>query len=146
MRSISFLAVSIMTLVPLFMARPAHAVTIHCPKIIMETPAVSTVAKTWTVSAIKGERPLEHVGIYIGNSSEYGAQVPDATETIRTNEETVTWKIPTEEKETFWVGCAYTGTTATLFKKLDAGVAVCVASYALLPTGRRQRLNGMECR
>lgn len=146
MKSKSFLTVSILALSPLFVAIETRAAAIYCPKVIIETPAVSTVDKEWTVSAISGERLVEHVGIYVGSPSEYGSQVPDSTQTIRKNEETVTWTMPAARTEIFWVGCSYIGTTAILFKKLDPGITVCVARYALLPTGRRQRLNGMDCR
>lgn len=128
-----------------FTALAAVAAEIHCPASITETPTVSTEEKQWIVVAIPGERHLERVGIYLGNPSESGAQVPDSTKTIK-KKETVTWRLTRSETDTFWVGCSYGGTTAMLFQKVDTSVAACVASYDLLPSGRRQRLSAMICR
>lgn len=88
---------------------------------------------------------MERAGVYLGNPPEYGALVPDATHrsTLR---ETVTWRLVRAPEDVFWIGCAYTGTTAMLFKKLDSGVTRCTVTYDLLPSGRRQRLRVLECR
>lgn len=117
---------------------------IKCPSSITETPAVSINDKRWTVVTNSGERPLEHVGIYIGTLSEYGAQVPDANKKSK-RKETVTWNIKRSPTDTFWVGCSYVGTTAALFQELDSSVKVCVATYDLLPSGGRQRLSTVDC-
>ena len=78
-------------------------------------------------------------------AQEHGAQNPDSTERNGSEIERVTWKLTSSASEKFAVGCAYTGTTAVLYKTLDAGIRRCVATYALLPTGRRQRLQSMQC-
>ena len=95
----------------------AVAAEIHCPASITETPTVSTEEKQWLVVATSGVRQLEHVGIYLGNPSEYGAQVPDATKTAD-KKETVTWRFLRSATDTFWIGCSYLGTTAMLFQKV----------------------------
>lgn len=145
MRSISFLSISAMVLTRSFTAPAAFAAEIHCPTLITETPTVSKEDKQWIVVASSGERQLERVDIYLGTLSEYGAQVPDSTKTVK-KKEIVTWPISRSETDTFWVGCSYVGTTATLFQKVDANVTACVASYDLLPSGKRQRLSAMDCR
>lgn len=123
---------------------PSVAGEIKCPSSITETPTVSSNDKRWTVVTNSGERPLEHVGIYLGTLSEYGAQVPDATKKSK-RKEMETWNIKRSPTDTFWVGCSYVGTTAVLFQELDSSVKVCVATYDLLPSGRRQRLSALDC-
>lgn len=144
MKSTSFLSISTMVFTLSSTALAAVAAEIHCPASVTETPTVSTEEKQWIVVAIPGERNLERVGIYLGNPSEYGAQVPDSTKTVK-KKETVTWRLTRSETDTFWVGCSYVGTTAMLFQKVDAKATTCVASYDLLPSGRRQRLSAMVC-
>lgn len=128
----------------LFKAAPSMGAEIHCPESISETPSVSINDKTWTVVTKTGERSIEHVGIYLGTVSEYGAQDPDSTKKVRLRE-TVTWNIVRSPTDGFWVGCTYVGTTAILLKKLDPEIKQCVAIYELLPTGRRQRLITFGC-
>ena len=144
MKSISILSTTLLVLSPLFACSSIPAAEINCPESITETPTVSAVDSIWTVVADTGERRLEHVGIYLGSLSEYGAQVPDSTTTLK-KKEMVTWRIIRGETDTFWVGCSYVGTTALLFQKLDSSVTKCIATYDLLPTGRRQWLSSMEC-
>ncbi len=140
-RPLSILALAAFLLLK---AAPSMGAEIHCPASISETPLVSISDETWTVAAKKGERPLEQVGIYLGSISEYGAQVPDLTKKAKL-QETVMWKLVRLPKDNFWVGCAYVGTSAILLKKLDPSLQQCVATYTLLPTGKRQRLNTFEC-
>lgn len=142
MRSIFLLTIPV-TLI--FITSVADAASIYCPRSIAENPTVSAEDKEWIISSNLGQRQLEHVGIYIGTPSEYGAQAPDSTKTIK-KKEMVTWQIRHSATETIWVGCSYIGTTAILFQKLDTSVTECVASYDLLPSRRRQRLSYMDCR
>lgn len=141
MRSLFVLSI---TTLALTLSCAAPAVEIHCPASMTETPTVSSAEKQWVVVAPSGERYLERVGIYLGNPSEDGAQVPDSTKTDK-RKETVTWRLTRSETDTFWVGCSYVGTTAMLFQKVDAKATTCVAAYDLLPSGRRQRLSAMVC-
>lgn len=127
-------------LVLLFSGDSAVAAEIQCPRTITETPAVSTPNDQWTVVALSGERPLEGVGVYLGDPPEHGAQVPDST---KTKTRIVKWRLVRAEKDTFWVGCTYVGTTAMLFQKVDAKASACAATYDLMPSGRPQRLSGM---
>jgi hypothetical protein len=145
MRSIPLLSILLLALCLPFVAHPAVAANIVCPSSIVEAPGVSTEVKDWSVVAASGERQLEHVGIYLGSISEHGAQVPDSVKSVKAKE-TVTWRLTRKESDTFWIGCSYVGTTAMLFQKVDAAVATCVASYDLLPSGKRQRLSAMSCR
>lgn len=144
MRSTFFLPISVMAISLSFTTHTAVATEIHCPASVMETPGVSTEEKEWTVIANSGERHLEHVGIYLGAPSEYSAQVPDSTKTVK-KKQIVKWRLTRSQTDTFWVGCSYVGTTAMLFQKVDAKATTCVASYDLLPSGRRQRLSAMVC-
>ena len=138
------LAISLAVLCLLSISSPSVAVEVKCPGSITETPIVSINDKQWTVVANSGERPLEHVGIYLGTLSDYGALVPDSTKKTK-RKETITWNIKRSPTDTFWVGCSYIGTTAVLLQKLDFGLKVCVATYDLLSTGRRQRLSTLDC-
>lgn len=144
MKSTSLLSVSGMVLCLSFRAHVAVAEEIHCPTSVTESPAVVTNEKNWTVVARSGERHLEHVGIYLGTPAEYSAQVPDSTKTLK-KKQMVKWQLTRSETDTFWVGCSYLGTTAMLFQKIDAKATTCVASYDLLPSGRRQRPSTMVC-
>jgi hypothetical protein len=141
----ALLSILLLALFLPFVVHPARAADIVCPLSIVETPGVSTETKDWSVVAPSGERPLEHVGIYLGSLSEHGAQVPDSDEPIK-GKEAVTWRLARKEGDTFWIGCSYVGTTAMLFQKVAAAVTTCVASYDLLPIGKRQRLSAMICR
>lgn len=143
MRSTFFLPISLLFLT-LFATHATVAAEIHCPTSVKETPTVSTEEKQWTVVASSGERHLEHVGIYLGDPSEYSAQVPDSTKTVK-KKQIVKWRLTRSKTDTFWVGCSYVGTTAMLFQKVDGKATMCVASYDLLPSGRRQRLSAMVC-
>lgn len=87
---------------------------------------------------------MDQAGIYIGIGAEYGAQVPDTTRKSN-REERVNWRMPSPATETYWVGCSYVGTTALLVIKLKPTIEACVATYTLLPTGRRQRLKNIDC-
>lgn len=138
------LTIPVAVLCLLSISSPSVAGDIKCPGSITETPTVSLTDKRWTVVTNSGERPLEHVGIYLGTLSEYGAQVPDATKKSK-RKETVTWNIQRSPTDTFWVGCSYVGTTAVLLQELDSSVNVCMATYDLLPSGRRQRLSTLNC-
>lgn len=117
---------------------------INCPEFIVETPTVSVNAKHWVVVASSGERALEHVGIYLGTPSDYGAQVPDSTKKAK-DKETVTWNIKRSPTDIFWVGCSYVGTTAMLLQKLGSSIKTCVATYDLLSSGKRQRISALHC-
>jgi hypothetical protein len=129
----------------LFASLPSNAATIQCPRSITEKPTVSSADPAWSVVAVSGERQVQHAGVYTGIAAEYGAQVPDST-TTTDREERVTWHIPKRDSETFWIGCSYAGTTAMLTIELKPGMESCVASYALLPSGKRQRLKHIDCR
>lgn len=124
---------------------PSAAGEIRCPSSITETPAISNVDQGWHVVAGSGKRPLERVGIYLGDLAEHGAQVPDSTKRIGLKEK-VSWRIVRAPADAFWVGCSYVGTTAMLFQTLDPTVTRCDATYDLLPSGQRQRLSLVDCR
>lgn len=141
----SLLCIAAVTSSLLIATRSTLAAEIHCPETITELPTVSNKNKEWTVITSSGERQLESIGIYLGTPAEYGAQVPDSTRTIGKKED-ITWKITRSTADTFWLGCSYVGTTAMLFQKLAATVKECVATYDLLPSGKRQRLRTVECR
>jgi len=126
-------------------ASPSVAGEIRCPGSITETPSVSTADQGWNIVAGTGTRPLEHVGIYLGDPADYGAQIPDSTKRIGPQER-ISWRIVRAPADTFWVGCSYVGTTAMLFQKLDSSITLCVATYDLLPSGKRQRLSTLDCR
>jgi hypothetical protein len=123
----------------------ANATTMECPRSIVERPNVSPSSPEWAIVATTGERAVEHVGVYISVASEYGAQVPDSTRTVN-REELVSWRLPSANTGRYWIGCSYNGTTAKLFTPLKADTVICVAAYALLPTGKRLRLKNINCR
>lgn len=118
---------------------------IFCPASITETPSVSAVDAAWTVQSVEGIRPLERVGIYFGDPSQRGAQVPDATRKIRSTE-VVIWRLAEAPSDEYWVGCSYVGTTALMFQRVHSNVRECMATYRLLPTGRRLGLKSMTCK
>lgn len=122
-----------------------RAEEIRCPHLISEAPSVQTAEPGWTIVATEGKRPLERAGVYLGPPPEYGALVPDATHRS-SRKETVTWHLVRTPEDVFSIGCAYTGTTAMVFKKLDSSVTTCTVTYDLLPSGSRQRLRLLECR
>lgn len=128
-----------------FFSLAASGATIECPRTIVEKPTVASANPAWSVIASSGERQVEHAGVYLGIGTEYGAQIPDSTWTTG-REEHVSWKMPSATAETYWIGCSYSGTTAVLIVKLKPDIASCVATYALLPTGKRQRLKKIDCR
>lgn len=121
------------------------AATIECPRSITEKPMVSIANSAWSVVAHSGERQVEQAGVYIGIGKEYGAQVPDSTKTVN-REEHVTWRMPGPGSETYWLGCSYAGTSAMLVIALNPETQSCMATYTLLPTGKRQRLKRIDCR
>jgi hypothetical protein len=145
MRTTRTLFISAVTLNMLLAVIPAIASESICPSSINEAPSVAGADAQWTVVASFGERRLEHVGIYLGNLSDYGAQVPDSTKQ-NAKTETVTWRITRSKGDIFWIGCSYVGTTAMLFQQLDDTVSACVASYDLLRSGKRLRLKSLDCR
>lgn len=126
-------------------AAPSVATEINCPDSIKEAPSVLTADRGWIVVATRGERPLEQAGIYLGKPAQYGAQVPDST-TKTKKTETVSWRLIRSPTDIFWVGCSYVGTTAMLFRRLDAAVTFCAVSYELLPSGKRLRVSHVDCR
>ncbi len=138
------LATNIVMLFFLSILSPSIAGEIKCPSSITEYPTVSINDNRWTVSALSGERPLEQVGIYLGSLSEYGAQVPDTTNKSK-HKETTTWDIRRSPTDAFWIGCSYVGTTAMLLQKIDSNIKTCTATYDLLSSGKRQRLNTFDC-
>lgn len=117
---------------------------IRCPDSISETPTVLSNEKSWIAVVKTGDRPLERVGVYLGSLTEYGAQVPDNTETSKKSE-TVTWNLNRFPEDSFWIACSYAETSAMLFQPLAASIKQCVATYELLPTGRRQKLAAVNC-
>jgi hypothetical protein len=123
----------------------AHSMEVACPGFVVETPSVTNSDASWQVAAAAGERPLDHAGVYLGGLAQLGAQVPDSTRKKK-NLETVTWRLRRAEGDQYWIGCSYIGTTALMVQKINSGFDECVASYELLPTGRRQRLKGVLCR
>lgn len=126
-----------------FTAEPLAA-TFVCPSFVDEIPAVSSHSGSWLVVAPRGDRPLNHVGIYLGDPVKYGALLPDSAKTSG-DAETVTWHLRRSKDDQLWVGCSYAGTSAMLFSKLDGSISKCVASYDLLPSRKRLRLRSMEC-
>lgn len=105
---------------------------------------VSIADSAWSVVAHPGERQVEQAGIYIGMGKVFGAQVPDSTK-ISNREEHVTWRMPGPGTEKYWLGCSYSGTSAMLVIELKPDILSCVATYSLLPAGKRQRLNRIDC-
>jgi hypothetical protein len=128
----------------LMLALPARAESLQCPPSIAETPAVALMDSHWTVVAPAGQRPLEHAGIYLRVGSDYSAQVPDSTRRKK-RDESVRWQLPAPGRESYWLGCSYHGTTARLFVQVKPEARSCTVTYSLLPTGKRQRVKGIEC-
>lgn len=118
---------------------------INCPTSILESPTVHREEKLWNVVASSTEKPLEHIGVYLGSLADFGALVPDST-TKAKGAEAVTWKLVRAETDKLWIGCSYVGTTAILLREIDSGKTKCVVSYDLLPSGKRQRVNSVTCR
>lgn len=129
----------------LIAANAAHATEIQCPETLTETPSVQSPDPRWTVLTKTAERPVNQAGIYLVADGEYSAQIPDSTHQTGRREERVTWRMTGSPNEKFAVGCSYTGTTAMLYKPIEAVAKRCVVTYALLPTGRRQRLQSVKC-
>jgi hypothetical protein len=129
----------------LLMPFATSAAPIECPQSITEQPMVSMANSAWSVVAHSGERQVEQAGVYIGIGKEYGAQVPDSTK-ISNREEQVTWRMPAPGAEKYWLGCSYSGTSAMLVIELKPEIQSCLATYMLLPTGKRQRLKRIDCR
>ncbi len=120
------------------------ALEIHCPTNLSETPTAVNPDPVWTIAASTGERPLDSVGVYWGSVDQRGAQVPDDTQKKKSSE-TLTWRLPKAEGGHYWIGCSYTSTTAMLYQKIAPTYSQCVATYMLLPSGRRLRLAAMQC-
>jgi hypothetical protein len=136
--------ISACLLVMFFLAGTVHSKEINCPSTIEETPAVSGVAGEWMVYASTGARPLAKVELYSGPPSDLATRIPE-TKKIGAKEVS-RWRFSSERSEEFWIACTYSGTTAIVARKLDAGLKLCEASYDLLPSGRSQRLARVECR
>lgn len=118
---------------------------VFCPETIIESSRVDGPTGDWLVDASQGVRTLDSVGVYLGDPALRGAQVPDHTRRSKT-EETVTWQLARAIGDDFWVGCAYIGTSAMLFKKIAVSDTRCVVKYTLLPTGRRLKLKSFACK
>lgn len=129
----------------LITASAAQAIEIRCPPTLSKNPSVRSSDAQWTVIAKGAERPIAQASVYLVAHGNYGAQIPDSTHKNGKSEERVTWQMNGSPTEKFAVGCAYTGTTAMFYKAIEASAKRCVATYALLPTGRRQRLQSMIC-
>lgn len=121
------------------------ALEINCPANLSETPSVLSLDPMWTIAATAGERPLDTVGVYWGSPEQRGAQVPDDTQKKKSLE-TLTWRLPKADGGQYWIGCSYTNTTAMLYQKIAPTYSQCLATYTLLPTGRRLRLAAMHCK
>jgi len=128
----------------LVVSGPVFAEKIACPTTVTEIPVVEKPDGDWLVQAFKGERPLDYAGIFLADDHQSYAQVPDKTRRRKT-EEYVEWNLVKLATERALVGCSYVGTTALVFKVLDPGYKKCVATYKLLPTGRRLSLKSLEC-
>jgi len=126
-----------------FAAEP-FAANVVCPPVISEVPVVSSQREPWLVVASRGDRPLKHVGVYLGDPAQQGSLIPDSTKTTSASE-SVTWHLKHSQDDQLWTGCSYTGTTAMLFNKLDKSISKCVATYDLFPSGKRLRLRSMSC-
>lgn len=141
MRAVDLIVCSTLFLV---LSSTGFSEEINCPRSISEKPMVTSGATSWETITTDGSRSLDRVDIYLGNPINHAAQVPDSEKTLH-SKEMVTWALPNAGHDTYWAGCAYTGTTAVLAKKLDAKFTTCTASYALLPTGKRLRLSQLTC-
>lgn len=122
----------------------AIAAPIHCPESITEQPSVLQTDPAWLVVVTPGQRQLEHVGVFLSIGEGYAAQTPDSTKSTD-REERVRWKLPSPGAESYWLGCAYIGTTAKLFIRLNRKTTSCLVTYTLLQTGKRQRLKEINC-
>jgi hypothetical protein len=116
---------------------------VKCPVALTETPGVVEPGSGWTVVAVAADRPLESVAIYLGPDNERAAQVPDVNRK-KNLVESVTWNL-LPHQHPYWVGCAYTATSALVFQKLGADLSRCTVSYDLLPSGRRLRVKTLVC-
>jgi hypothetical protein len=116
---------------------------IKCPVALTETPGVLEPGFGWTVVARTADRPLESVAIYLGPDDERAAQVPDVNRK-KNLVESVGWNLLPQQHQ-YWVGCAYTGTSALVFQKLGVELSRCTVSYDLLPSGRRLRVRALVC-
>lgn len=128
----------------LVVSEPVVAEKITCPTTVTETPMVEKPKGDWQVQVLKGERPFDYAGIFLADDRQLYAQVPDKTRRSKT-EEHVEWNLAKLATERALVGCNYVGTTALILKALDAGYKRCVATYKLLPTGRRLALKSFDC-
>jgi hypothetical protein len=129
------------------LAVAAHAApqVLTCPASLQEQPQVREVPAPWQLGNPAGERPLERAAIFLGaGAAMLDAQVPDATERSKGREQ-VRWRLLRGEGDTFWLGCTYTGTSAMLVQPLAAELTRCVVTYELLATGRRSRLERVQC-
>ncbi|MBI5256095.1 MAG: hypothetical protein HY855_06315 [Burkholderiales bacterium] len=123
---------------------PLLAAPVACPAVLSEVPSVSPVAPGWTVLAQPGDRPLEQAGVYLGAPEQRGALTPDTVQRDKQHEQ-LRWQLHRKAGDEFWIGCSYQGTTAMVFRKLESTTTRCQARYALLPTGRRLRLDSLDC-
>ena len=128
-----------------FEVRLAHCLKMAHENNVQHVFCYLDLEKLWSVVASSTEKPLEHIGVYLGSLADFGALVPDST-TKAKGAEAVTWKLVRAETDKLWIGCSYVGTTAILLREIDSGIAKCVVSYDLLPSGKRQRVNSVTCR
>jgi hypothetical protein len=121
------------------------AAPMQCPVKLLERPAVLRAEAGWEMVTESADRALERVDLYAGPPPAWGAQVPSAsTRTGRV--EVIRWDIAKGESLPMWLVCGYVGTTAVAAAPVPVGAQVCEARYALLASGRRLKVLGVECR
>lgn len=121
-----------------------HAELLTCPATLLERPELQREEKPWQLISHAAERPLEQVGILLGPADEAGALVPSSSRKSRAVEKVV-WEIVRSAGDQLWIGCSYTGTTAKALLALPATASRCTVSYALLPSGKRSRIEAVAC-
>ena len=122
---------------------PAHAATIACPPVVIETPVVNSLLKGWEVDVRPGRRTLAGASIEVSRGSDRRGVAPDATgHTGRL--QIAAWTIAPGDGEIYWVACSYGNTSALLLQRVPESARRCVASYDVAG-GRPLNVRAMAC-
>ncbi len=126
------------------LAAPAHAATITCPPMMVETPVVSSLLAGWEVEVRAGRRTLADAAIQRSRGSDRGGVPPDAT-LHAGRQESVTWTLAPADGAVYWVACSYGSTSALLLQRVPDTARRCTATYDVLQTGRHLNVRPVEC-
>ena len=128
----------------LLVATAAHAATITCPPVLMETPVVNSMLSGWDVDVRAGQRTLADAAIHLSRGSDRGGVAPDVTRRAGAQEMS-TWTLAPGDGDVYWVACSYGNTSALLLQKVPETARRCVAVHDVLNSGRHLNVRPVEC-